>query len=101
MQRDIFADQTDRDPALSFLMFLDQLMPGGQIRLTALQLQLAANNLAKPFGLEHQRQLINGINIKVRDDTIRADIAEQRDLLPNRIIDRHFAAADKNIRLNP
>ncbi len=103
VQFDVFAHQRDLHllALKGALLQADQLVPYAKICLTAeIQPQFFARPDIQPLFMQHHRQLIQAVAVRVADDAVFSDIAEQRQFFLDARGKRLAAPADQNIRLD-
>ena len=77
-----------------------QLRPLCQVRVGDLQAQLPADHRGKVGALQHQRGFIKIGQGEVFNHAVGLDVAEQGNLLENRVLQRLVTAEDDEIRVN-
>lgn len=81
VQLRILADEGDVDAALRVHPAVAHLPPLRQIRLALRQAQIAQHDLGQMLVLHHQGDLIENAGVEVLQHMVRADIAEQGELV--------------------
>ena len=99
LQLDILAYHTDAHSVSRRDEFTDDLPPLGHVGRRSVEFQLAANQVVEPLTLQHQRHLVDRmLHVDFLDHRLVLDIAEQRQLLPQLLVQRLFAAAYEHVR---
>ena len=83
VQLDVLADQPDGHTALRAVNLVNQRFPVREVRRRCFDTELSAYDVREMMRFQHQRCFIQYRDGDVFDDTIRLDIAEQRDFFKN------------------
>ena len=99
-QIDVLAHHRDLDRVVRLLDRVDDVVPGGQVGLGQVQLQLFGDDVVDALGVQHARHLVDGVGIVAADHRVLFDVAEQRDLAL--FVFRQLAVhpAQQDVRLN-
>ena len=100
MKLDVLAHQGDGRLVFQALGAGDQLLPLGEVRVLAADLELAADQPGQSFLLKHQRHLVQLRRVQVGDDCVLVHVAEQADLILEAVLYFLFGAQDNDVRLN-
>ena len=98
MQLRILADEGAVDAALRVHPAVAHLPPLRQIRLALRQAQVAQHNLSQMLVLHHQGDLIENAGVEVLQHMVRADIAEQGELVADVLRQGVVGAAHEHVR---
>ena len=99
VKRGIFADEGDFDFFLGRLDAIDHALPSGKVRLGHRQMERFPDGLGEVFVLEHERKLIDCLDVEIGKDVIGGNVTEERDLVHDALGDGVFGAADDDVRL--
>ena len=97
---DVLPNQTDADMVRPCLDALDHALPIRKLRGRRADPKLPADHRGKVGFFQHQRRFIEVGQRDVFDDTIGADIAEERNLFENGVLQRLVAAQDNDVGVN-
>ena len=100
VQLDVLPDQPDGHTALRAVDLVDQRFPVREIRRRCFDTELSAYDVREMMRFQHQRCFIQYRDGDVFDDTIRLDIAEQRDLPENTFFQLFVSSEDDDVRLD-
>ena len=98
VQLRILADEGDVDAALRVHPAVAHLPPLRQVRLTLRQAQIAQHDLSQMLVLHHQGDLIENAGVEVLQHMVRADIAEQGELVADVLRQGVVGAAHEHVR---
>ena len=100
VQLDVLADQPDGHTALRAVNLVNQRFPVREVRRRCFDTELSAYDVREMMRFQHQRCFIQYRDGDVFDDTIRLDIAEQRDLPENTFFQLFVSSEDDDVRLD-
>ena len=100
MQLHILADEADDDAFAAAVDAFEHLVPLLHVWLRRRQLQLPADDVREMMLFQHERRFIQLRDGQVLDDAVFLDIAEQRDLLEDRLLQRAVAAQNDDIGMD-
>ena len=100
MQLHILADKADDDALSAAVDAFEHLVPLFHIGLCGGQLQLPADDVREMMLFQHERRFIQLRDGQVLDDAVFLDVAEQRDLLEDRLLQRAVAAQNDDIGMD-
>ena len=84
----VFADDRDLHSLLRADYTIDKFFPASEIRFGRLEVQQIANEFVQPFGVQHQRHLVNRVlNIARFDHRFVRHAAEHRQFLSQFAVD--------------
>lgn len=98
VQLRILADEGDVDAALRVHPAVAHLPPLRQIRLALRQAQIAQHDLSQMLVLHHQGDLIENAGVEVLQHMVRADVAEQGELVADVLRQGVVGAAHEHVR---
>src|SRR5665213_1040891 len=99
LEFDVLSDQRDAQPAARILHPLGDRAPVLELRARRLEPQFAHGDLGEALRFEVQRDLVDRRCIRVLDDAVHGNVAEQRDLLLQLDRDRARAARAQHDRV--
>ena len=79
---------------------VDELVPDREIGRRRAQVELAADDVVEPFGVQHAGNLVDRIGIDRRNHRLRRHVGEQRDLAPVAVGQRTIGAAEHDVGLD-
>ncbi len=101
LQVHVLADHADADGAVRRLLeLLDRVAPLGELGLARPDVEALGDLIVEPFGVEHERQLVDARDVHRRDHALHRHVREERDLLLQARRDRAIAATDQDVRLD-
>ncbi len=74
--------------------------PAGEVARRGVDAEVVEYDLVHAFGREHNRALVDALDVLGGDDGVDIDVAEEGDLLLHLLRDEMFAAADQDIGLD-
>ena len=99
VQADIFAHQSDAHRAAAVLDARQHLVPFGHVRRgQVVEVQFTAHDIGEVMLFQHHRRLIEDGHGQVLNDAVGLDIAEQRDLILDFLVDRLVRTGGNDIR---
>ena len=97
---DVLADDVDRDLVGRVLDAIDEVDPGVHARFGLRQVQPVEDDPIEPFGREHQRHLVDARDVLGGDDRFFVDVAEERDLPLDVLVEEPIGAAEQDVGLD-
>ena len=97
---DVLADDVNGDFVVRMLDAIDQVDPGVHPRLGLRQTEPLQHDAVEPFGGEHQRHLVDAADVLGGDDRLFVDVAEERDLPLEVLIQEAVGAAQQDVGLD-
>ena len=99
LQLDVLAHHTDAHSVSRRDEFADDLPPLGHVGRRSVECQLATDQVVETLALQHERHLVDRmLHVDLLDHRLVLDVAEQRKLLPQFLVQRLLAAADEHVR---
>ena len=92
MQLCVFARYGDADMTVTVFDALDHRLPVAEVGSGCVNAKLAADNIVKPFAVQHERSFIKAGKGEVFDHAVRLNIAEKRDFFFYRAVKRLIGA---------
>ena len=97
---DVLADDVDRDLVGRILDAVDEIGPGVHARFGLRQLQPVEDDAIEPFGGQDERHLVDAGDVLGGDHGFLVDVAEQRDLALDVLIEESVGPAEQDVRLD-
>src|SRR5687767_10809526 len=97
---DVLADDVDREFILGVSNPIDQVGPTFHLRLAGGKVQALQDDAVEPFTGEHEGHLVNARYVLGGDHGLFVDIAEQRDLALDLLVEEAVGAAEQNVGLD-
>ena len=101
VQVHVFAAHRDLDRLRHRVDLLDHLLPLDEVGGRTDEIELLADNVVEPFLAELERHLVDRGHVARLDHLANIDVAEERDLPADVVVQRPLGAAYENVRLNP
>ncbi len=95
----VLADHGDGDFLLGIQLGIDHAVPLGEIGATAFEAETLEHIVVQPLGMQHARNLVDGVGVRQADHRSLFDVGEQGDLAPRGQVDRYFRTAHQHVRL--
>ncbi len=100
-EADVLADQGDLHPAVGGVGAAHHRFPLGEVRGRRLHPEVVEDEVVDALGAEHQRHLVDVVDVVGRDHRVDREAREQRDLVADVAVEATLGAADQGVRLDP